>query len=278
MPLTLSAPAKINLSLRVLRRREDGFHEIESLMTTLPGLADKLRFTEADAFGFSCSDGSLDTGEGNLVVKAVRAFEQASGQSCRCRIHLEKHIPHGAGLGGGSSDAALTLRGLNQWHDEPLDAATLHRLAAILGSDVPFFLLDGPGWARGRGEKIEAAEPHPILPLLLLKPSFGVATPDAYRRWRCSEWLPGLDRSGERELEGIRLVNDLERPVFSKHRFLAELVDWLEDQAETRAAQLCGSGSTTFAILSDLEAGNALAKRARAELEPNLWHWIGTTA
>ncbi|MDX1679324.1 MAG: 4-(cytidine 5'-diphospho)-2-C-methyl-D-erythritol kinase [Akkermansiaceae bacterium] len=278
MPLTHSAPAKINLSLRVLRKREDGFHEIESLMTLLPDLADEITLSDEGSFPMSCSDPSLDTGEDNLVVKALRAFEKASGIEVKCAIHLEKRIPHGAGLGGGSSDAATTLLALNDWHHDPIDEDSLIRIAAEIGSDVPFFLLQGPAWVRGRGEIIADAEAHATLPLLLLKPAFGVATPDAYRRWQDSEWPAGLDRSAEREIEGIRLVNDLERPVFAKHRFLAELVNWLENQPETRAAQLCGSGSTIFAILADLEAAEALADRARAELEPNLWHWAGTTA
>lgn len=277
MPLTLPAPAKINLSLRVLGRRDDGFHEIESLMTRLPGLADEITLSEAEAFAFTCSDSTLEGGEDNLVVKAARAFETASGIPVTCGVHLEKHIPHGAGLGGGSSDAATTLLALNQWHHEPLKSEDLIQLAGGIGSDVPFFLLDGPGWVRGRGEIIEAAPAHAPLPLLLLKPSFGVATPDAYRRWRDSEWLPGLDRSAGRRIEGVTLVNDLERPVFAKHRFLGELVDWLENQPEIRVAQLCGSGSTVFAILTEEGLGNAVSERARAQSEPHLWSWVGTT-
>lgn len=278
MPLTLPAPAKINLSLRVLRRREDGFHEIESLMTRLPGLADEITLSEAASFAFTCSDPTLEAGEGNLVVKAVRAFEKASGITANCAVHLAKKIPHGAGLGGGSSNAATTLLALNQWFDSPLDQATLVELAAGIGSDVPFFLLNGPGWVRGRGEIIEAAPPHPDISLLLLKPSFGVATPDAYKRWRDSAWLPGLDRSALREVAGVTLVNDLERPVFAKHRFLAELVDWLEHQPATRAAQLCGSGSTVFAVLEPSADAAQLAEKARNELDSGLWSWSGKAA
>ena len=277
MPLTVPAPAKINLSLRVLRRRDDGFHEIESLMTPLPGLADHITLSDAatDTFPFSCSDPSLEAGEGNLVVKAIRAFEKASGMEVKCAVHLEKHIPHGAGLGGGSSDAANTLLALNDWYDSPVDDETLVKIAGEIGSDVPFFLLGGPGMVRGRGEIIEAAPEHAPLPVLLLKPSFGVATPDAYKRWQDSEWLPGLDRSADREVEGITLINDLERPVFAKHRFLAELVDWLENQPECRAAQLCGSGSTVFAVLADPAEGEELASRARKQVDSGLWSWVG---
>lgn len=276
MPLTLPAPAKVNLSLRVLRRREDGFHEIESLMTKLPGLADEIRVKEAASFRFSCSDPSLDGGEDNLVVKAVRAFEKATGLRCRCELHLEKNIPHGAGLGGGSSNAACTLRAINQWHAAPLEQVTLHQLAAEIGSDVPFFLLDGPAWARGRGEIIESAPAHATLPLLLLKPAFGIATPDAYQRWQDSNWPSGMQRDQQRRIENIEFINDLERPVLAKHRFLAELIDWLEAQPEVRAAQLCGSGSTVFAVLTAEAKGQALAQKARKTLDPGLWSWIGS--
>lgn len=276
MSSTFQSPAKINLSLRVLRRREDGFHEIDTLMTQLPGLADTLEFSAADAFDFSCSDATLSTGEDNLVVRAVRAFEAASGLPCTCHIHLEKRIPHGAGLGGGSSNAATTLLGLNRWHDKPLDVAALLGLAAALGSDVPFFLQRGPARATGRGEHIEASPPHAPLDLLLLKPAFGVATPDAYRRWLGSRDLPDMPR-GPLEVDGIALGNDLERPVFAKHYFLAELKAWLLARPEVRAAQLCGSGSTVFAILRDPGEAEALATAARAELDPGLWSWGGTT-
>ncbi|MGB0292880.1 MAG: 4-(cytidine 5'-diphospho)-2-C-methyl-D-erythritol kinase [Luteolibacter sp.] len=277
MPLTLPAPAKINLSLRVLRRRDDGFHEIESLMTPLPGLVDHITISDAgsDTFRFSCSDPTLEPGESNLVVKAIRAFEKASGLEVNCAIHLEKHIPHGAGLGGGSSDAATTLLALNDWYNSPVDEEMLVKIAGDIGSDVPFFMLNGPGMVRGRGEIIEAAPAHTPLPVLLLKPAFGVATPDAYKRWRDSQWLPSLDRSKDRKVDGITLINDLERPVFAKHYFLAELVGWLENQPECRAAQLCGSGSTVFAILTNPTDGEVLASRAQEQVDSSLWSWSG---
>ncbi len=277
MPFTHQAPAKINLSLRVLRRREDGFHDIESLMTLLPGLADQITLSDANGgpCTFTCSDPSLEGGENNLVVKAIRAFEKVSGIEVTCDVHLEKKIPHGAGLGGGSSDAAATLHALNDWYDSPVDEETFVQIAGELGSDVPFFLLNGPGMVRGRGEIIEATPAHVPLPILLLKPPFRVATPDAYQRWQDSLWLPGLDRSAAREVDGIKLVNDLERPVFAKFYFLAELVDWLENQPECRAAQLCGSGSTVFAVLTDLAKSDELASRARKQMDSSLWSWAG---
>ncbi|HEX7261336.1 MAG TPA: 4-(cytidine 5'-diphospho)-2-C-methyl-D-erythritol kinase, partial [Luteolibacter sp.] len=102
-PFTLFAPAKLNLSLRVLARRADGFHEIDTLMVKLPGLADEIEFREAAGFSFECDAPGVPSDGENLVVKAAKAYERASGTPCRCAISLKKSIPHGAGLGGGSS-------------------------------------------------------------------------------------------------------------------------------------------------------------------------------
>lgn len=274
--LELSAPAKINLSLRVLGKREDGFHEIDTTMVRLPGLADRIAFSERGSFSFTCSDSELPNGEDNLVVKAVRGYEAAVGESCRFSIHLTKHIPHGAGLAGGSSDAASTLMGLDQLHGNRLGVSKLSEIAARLGSDIAFFLRPGAGRCTGRGECIEAVPSPAPLRLLLLKPWFGVSTPDAYGRWADSNELCGVNH-GPQAVREVTLVNDLERPVFGKHRFLAELKCWLRAREEVAAALLCGSGSTMFAVLHDGADAEALAKCARHELDPGLWHWTGLT-
>jgi 4-diphosphocytidyl-2-C-methyl-D-erythritol kinase len=274
--LTVKAPAKLNLSLRVLARRDDGFHEIDTLMVKLPGLADEIEFQEAGRFSFHCDDPTVPHDESNLVVKAVRAYEAATGQPCRQAITLRKAIPHGAGLGGGSSDAAAALHALNQLHGYALAVDPLRELAAKLGSDIPFFLASGAARCTGRGEKIEQVPPPPALRVLLLKPSFGVSTPDAYGRWKDSNELPGISYAPQ-SCNGISLVNDLERPVFQKHRFLAELKQWLLERRETAAAMMSGSGSTVFAVLPPDADAESLAKAARFELDPGLWHWAGTT-
>ena len=272
---TLQAPAKLNLSLRVLRRREDGFHEIDTLMAMLPGLADVLDFADAPEFSFTCDDPTVPGDSSNLVVKAARAFESAAGIRCDSSISLKKRIPHGAGLGGGSSDAATTLLGLNRPHGGVLDDTALHRIAASLGSDIPFFLGSRTARCSGRGEIIKAVPSPPPLPVLLLKPSFAVATPDAYKRWLGSTQIPGI-RYEEQDCRGVTLVNDLERPVFEKHRFLAELKQWLVDRPETAGALMSGSGATVFAVLEDGVDVEKLAAAARSGLDPNLWSWAGT--
>ncbi len=275
-PLTLDAPAKLNLSLEIRGKRPDGYHELETLMVTLPGLADKLTVTPADASSFTCDDSSLPTDGSNLVVKAVHAFEAVSGLPCPFHIHLEKRVPHGAGLGGGSSDAASTLLALNRLHGHPLSPEALAGIAASFGSDIAFFLTPGPSWCTGRGEIVKPAKPFGPLPVLLFKPSFGVSTQDAYGRYASGACIDGITYQPQQCSFGV-LTNDLERPVFAKHRFLAELKQWLLAHPATSGALMSGSGSTVFAILNDLSQADAVANEARAALDPHLWSWSGLT-
>lgn len=276
-PITLHAPAKLNVNLEVRGRREDGFHEIDTLMLRLPGLYDTLVFSPAETTRLDIDGASLINDETNLVLRAVRAYETRIGSSCPVSVRLEKRIPIGAGLGGGSSDAASTLLALDGMNPTPLGREALIELASGLGSDVPFFLMDGMARCTGRGEIVRPhdADP-PTWPVLILKPQFSVATPDAYRRWVESAELPGLGYSPQ-WLDGFALRNDLERPVFAKHRFLGELKGWLLARDETRAAMLCGSGSSMFAVLHEGADAKELVRSARHQLDPTLWHWFGRT-
>ena len=272
--MQFSAPAKINLALRVLRRREDGFHEIETLMAPV-SIRDTLDIERRDGGGidFSCSDKTLPTDGTNLVVRATRAFFTATHTGPDVRIFLQKEIPHGAGLGGGSSDAAATLLALDTIFKTQLPPTDLTRIAAEIGSDVPFFLTRSAAWCRGRGEIVEPCALPGALPLLLIKPPFGVPTPWAYQRWRDSLEIPGVLYSAQapQALGGITLVNDLERPVFEKFIQLAELKRWLLEQSETAGALMSGSGSTFFALLREKGDGPALAEKARAQFGPHTW-------
>jgi 4-diphosphocytidyl-2-C-methyl-D-erythritol kinase len=275
-PMQLFAPAKINLRFKILRRREDGFHEIETLMAPI-SLRDEIILTPNDSgLEFSCDEPVLPAGEDNLVTRAARAFFAETQLEPRVRIELRKKIPHGAGLGGGSSDAASTLLGLNRMHGDPLSRARLTSLGAALGSDVPFFLAQSAAICRGRGEIVEpVAVALPRLPLLLLKPEFGVPTPWAYQHWHDSRELAGVDYAAQ-SLGEVILENDLERPVFEKYVFLARLKGWLRAQPEVAAALLSGSGSTVFAALREADAADALTERAREELDPLLWTCAAT--
>jgi 4-diphosphocytidyl-2-C-methyl-D-erythritol kinase len=185
-------------------------------------------------------------------------------------VTLQKEIPHGAGLGGGSSDAASTLLGLNEIFAAGLSPDELLQLAAELGSDVPFFIVRSTAICRGRGEIVEPTAFGSNLRLLLLKPEFGVPTPWAYGRWKDSKEYPGIDYSPQ-EFGGGRFINNLEQPVFEKFVFLARLKTWLRQQPEVAVALMSGSGSTMFAVLRDGAEVRPLVDRARAEIDPKLW-------
>ncbi len=271
---TRIAPAKINLSLRVLGKRPDGFHEIESLMAPLSpaDLGDILHFEAAGQYRLHCSAHEIPTDESNLISRAVRAFEQSTGKPCSWKISLEKHIPHGAGLGGGSSDAATTLLALNDLEGAGFTPGQLAQMGASFGSDVPFFIYRQTCLVKGRGELVEPVRIPGVSgqSVLLLKPAFGVSTPDAYRHCMDAPAVPGVDYSAQKMSWG-EMINDLEKPVFSKHRFLAEMKLWLLGQAEVDAAMMSGSGSTMMAFLRDPSSRDELLVRARRELDPTLW-------
>ncbi len=269
------SPAKLNISLRILGKRPDGFHEIDTLMVKLPGLSDEITIESADTFSFTCSDPTLPTDGGNLVVKAVQILSQKSGQSPNFHIHLEKHIPHGAGLGGGSSNAATILLALNEQLESPLPIEKLHEIAATLGSDVPFFLYEGAARCTGRGEIITPADSPEPYKIVLFKPQFSVPTPDAYSNCLEAEPVPGISYEPQTH-EELTLVNDLEKPVFAKHRYLAELKHWLSNRRDTKAVLMSGSGSTVFAILHRRAKPIGLINSVHRHFDKNMWTWSGT--
>jgi len=175
------APAKVNLVLRVLGRREDGYHEIASLMQSI-SLFDELDFSPHQrGIILRCPGNDLPTDGRNLVYRAAAAFFRRTGIAGGVKIELRKRIPMAAGLGGGSSDAAATLSALNELYGAPLPAAELSSLAASLGADVPFFLFGPRAWAFGIGERLEPAAPLPPFHLVLLHPPFEVPTGPVYQ-------------------------------------------------------------------------------------------------
>jgi 4-diphosphocytidyl-2-C-methyl-D-erythritol kinase len=246
--MQVSAPAKVNLSLKIEGRRADGFHDIETFIAPI-ALADQLTLEKAGAgegIVFHCDDPSIPQGPENLVVRAARAFFDKTKEPADVRIELRKKIPHGAGLGGGSSDAASVLIGLNELFQANLSREALLEMGGVIGSDVPFFIFGSAALCRGRGELV------------------------AYARWQKSREIPGISYASQ-EFRGYRFFNDLERPVFEKFVFLAEMKMWLLRQPEVGAALMSGSGSTMFAVLRDGTDANGLAERAQAELDPKLW-------
>lgn len=271
--LTLSASAKINLWLEILGRRDDGYHEVETRLLRTD-VADQIRVDfdpSGDEVTLSCSDPSVPIGEENLATQALRAFQRAASMGGRWHLDLTKKIPAGAGLGGGSSNAAAVLRAANQLCGNPLSPQALTELAAALGVDVAFFALDvAAADGTGRGEQVVAIKVPEVLSVVLIKPPFGVSTPWAYGRWKESRELPGILYAPQITSCGA-LVNHLERPVFEKHRFLAALKMWLLRQQECLAALMSGSGSTLFALTRSANDGLELAERARGYCGETFW-------
>ena len=274
--ISLAAPAKINLSLRVLGKRSDGFHELETLMAPI-GLADRIEISHGGGKGieFLCSDPELPGGPDNLCVKAAEAFLTATGLDHGIRIALMKKIPHGAGLGGGSSDAAAVLKGLNELFDHPLVEEELHLIALTLGSDVSFFLHGGAAMCRGRGEILGEAPAIPDRTLLLIKPPFPVPTVWAYGHYA------ELKESGKRvftqqlqRLSEIEIINDLEPAVFHKYLLLPTITEWLLEQNGVECVFMTGSGAAMVAVMnaggskSDL---TTLKEAIASSFGPTMW-------
>src|SRR5213080_1399691 len=194
------APAKINVWLRVLRRRSDGFHEIETIIAPI-SLCDEIKIQQRSGkqeIVFRCDDPSVPKGEDNIVMRAANTFFEETKITSGISIVLKKAIPHGAGLGGGSSDAASTLLALNDLFETNLPREPLAKMAEAIGSDVPFFIFQSAAVCKGRGELVSPTKLRKPLFILLLKPQFGVPTAWAYTQWRHSREIPRVSYSAQK--------------------------------------------------------------------------------
>lgn len=241
--LKLISPAKINPFLRILSKREDGFHELASLFQAVD-LVDILTFQSASSDLFTCSNSNLPVDASNLVVKAVNLFRIRSGKTFPLHIHLEKHIPVEAGLGGGSSNAATALYALNQLSGKPFRDAELAALGAELGSDISFFFSKGTAYCTGRGEIVQDVE-LPLTSYILCKPSFGSSTPTVYKALKlnsCSTVDPlALLDSFQNNVP--RFINDLEPAAFAVYPALDVFKQTLLASG-FESVLMSGSGST----------------------------------
>lgn len=287
--MNVVAPAKLNLWLRVLGRRADGFHAIETLLVRLR-LADTVEL-ETNGGGIDlrveapAGYGVVPDDETNLCWRAARTLYEAIDRPPALRIELTKRIPAAAGLGGGSSDAAAVLVGLNRRLGEPLDAAALVRLAGSLGSDVPFFAAEAScALAWGRGQRLLPIAPPPARPVLIVVPNVGIGAAEAYGWWSedaasseaAPEILPGPDRLASWSTVERLAVNDLAGPVERRRPELAAVRRALEATGAT-VALLCGSGSCVAGIFTD-EAVRDAARAALAgggDIDPD-WPIIST--
>ena len=263
------APAKINLYLHILGKRADGFHELETLMAPI-SLGDTIDIDLLPAPGaieFTCSDPTLADAQDNLATKAARLFLEEFKLATGVRIHLEKAVPVGAGLGGGSADAAAVLLALRDLTGTKCDDAKLAELAARLGSDIAFFIYRTPAICRGRGEIVEPAKLCETFQGLLVHPGFGVSTPWAYKTYAQN---PSRGVEG-RAFDGFTLRNDLEPPAFSKYPWLPTAKAWFRQQPEVLDALMSGSGSSIFALTASTEGAVLLESRFRIEFGATLF-------
>jgi 4-diphosphocytidyl-2-C-methyl-D-erythritol kinase len=284
MRLEKKSACKVNLLLNILGRRADGFHELETVLQPV-NLCDELAFEGGgNGIRLSCSDKNLPVDSRNLVFRAAERFLSAANVSSGVKIRLNKKIPLAAGLGGGSSNAATALTGLNELFGWPLPPEKVRDLAAALGSDVPFFLQSRPALATGRGEKIQPLEEFPALrgrALLLIHPGFGISTPWAYQNLaRFPEALNGkkgraqklisLLQAGDLKGAAAEFYNSLEAPAFEKFPVLKLFQEFLREHGAL-AALMSGSGSTTFAIAENVAAAESLAEKFKSKFGANGW-------
>jgi 4-diphosphocytidyl-2-C-methyl-D-erythritol kinase len=262
--------AKVNLELRVLGERPDGYHEIRTVLQTID-LYDEIRISPAKRFEFTASHGP--GGDSNFVVRAVRAFEEATSIEVALRMELIKRIPSGAGLGGGSSDAATTLLGLDRRFGTRLPGERLFSILETLGSDVPFFSVGGRALAVGRGERLFPLDDEADYWLVLVNPGLSIDTAEAYswltKSASFNNMLSFCARfvSPHRDAELVLETgpNDFETQVFRKFPELAEIKRKLLGSG-ARFASLSGSGATLYGQFS----AESDARKAILELEREL--------
>ena len=222
--LRLFSPAKINLFLRVLGKRTDGYHELASLFQAID-LGDTLTLTLSQEDKLTCSNPTLPCDSSNLIAKALDLFRRKTGLRFRVAIHLEKKIPTHAGLGGGSSNAATTLWALNALHNFPYTEQELQIWSAAIGSDIPFFFSHGTAYCTGRGEKVRDLPVPPLPPFSIIKPSEGLPTPAIFKILQLHECS---SEDPEKILADFyvgkpRYINDLEIPAFRLCPSLSEI-------------------------------------------------------
>lgn len=286
--LVIRTPAKINLGLRVLSRRDDGYHGIRTLLAGVD-LWDTLSFEAAgERLSFTCDTPSVPSDRTNLVRRAAERLEAFLGRRLPgVRIHLEKRIPAGRGLGGGSSDAAAALVGLNRLCGLGLPRQVLCRLLVEVGMDAPYFLYGGLALATGRGEQIFPLSVEPKLPLVILVPDFGISTPDAYRGLPRDAGAIGaaerdepIDRlvrflgpgpqgpGGSGQLFAGCFLNDLERSTVLLRTRPPDAIPQMRRALRAAGATetaMSGSGSAVFGVFLDRERAAEAAARLSSD-------------
>ncbi|MGB9808444.1 MAG: 4-(cytidine 5'-diphospho)-2-C-methyl-D-erythritol kinase [Caldanaerobacter sp.] len=251
--LKIKAYAKINLTLDVISKREDGYHEIVSVMQSID-LADILEFEKAKSVFFECDHSKVPVGEENLIIKAFKLIKQRYDLKEGIRVRLHKNIPLAAGLAGGSADAAATIVALDRLFDLKLSDFEKAEIALQVGSDVPFCLIGGTKVTRGRGEKIQDLK-DVNLHLLLVKPELEISTREAYEEWDRAglktsnftfSFVEALGK-GDIKKAVLSIGNDLERVISRKYKVIEDIKKFLMGKGAISAA-MTGSGPTVYGI------------------------------
>jgi len=259
-----ACPAKLNLFLEVLRGREDGYHEIETVMQAV-SIFDTVRlFKNRDGISIESNASWLPRGQENLAYKAAQLFFVRAGTKGGVRIEIDKHIPPAQGLGGGSSNAAGVLSGLNVLYQAGYSCEELAEMGSEIGSDVPFFLYGGTAVCRGRGEKIEPLEISNTCTYVVVMPAMEVSTREVYRYMREQGTYPDKPKGPEDVVSALEqanpallsrcLFNRLETAAFSRFPGLQAVRDELNRNGK-RVYRLTGSGSAFFLPVSDRKEG-----------------------
>jgi 4-diphosphocytidyl-2-C-methyl-D-erythritol kinase len=257
--ITIKAPAKINLGLDVLRKREDGYHEVHMIMQTV-ALFDELTFEKTDKQGITLATNheTIETDERNLIVKAAKLFLEYFSIEQGLSIYLKKQIPVAAGMAGGSTDAAATLLAMAQLLEVQTDKETLCKLGVKIGADVPYCILQGTALSQGIGEILTPLKPAPDCFVLLIKPPIEVSTKFVYENLKVQELQSHPDMEGiqraieEGDLNGMckRLENVLESVTIPAHPIIKEIKELALKQGAI-SALMSGSGPTVFAIFEE---------------------------
>lgn len=279
--LTAFSPAKINLYLRITGKRPDGYHDLETVMLPLDFGDEIVCQSRPAGLTMECDNATLPTDDRNLAMRAARQLAERCGVKQGAHIILRKRTPLAAGLGGGSSNAALVLTTLNQLWKLNAPPATLHALAAGMGSDINFFLAGSTALCRGRGERVEPVPCRLAATVLLINPGFGISTKWAYESW--AKAAAGLTVApppvtlltralAADDLAGVAaaLFNSLEAPSVGKFPVLDLLKGALRAHGAT-GAMMSGSGATVFGLFAKASAAVSAAAQIRAEFGPSMW-------
>ena len=252
----VESPAKINLGLNVVRKRTDGYHDLETIFIPLL-LSDKITFTKSDVLKLNTSSNVLNELKDNLVLQAVRLLEKKAHKKIVLDIFVEKVIPIGGGLGGGSSNAATTLKTVNKMFDLGLNYQVLSKLALELGSDVTYFLNPVPSYAESRGEILNSLNIEIPYPILLVNPGIKIDTAWAFKKIKPAnpiKKLSNIFQEGSIDLNNLKeyVKNDFEEAVFNEFPLLKQIKEELYKQG-AEFSLMSGSGSTVYGIFSNLQ-------------------------